>query len=267
MKREILEGQQLPSRVIASAVAVTEKAEQELAKDCDMLVACTKTDIEAYVSMGAAPDKTVLAENGIEIMSASSSDIAYWDRYFQKMGVDKVILFVASAHPPSITGFVDVLGKGLGFLKSNECVALGGSLSDYFSAHFKVDNINIEDATFWLRAVPCGRLSEPRLSGLIARADVIILPITEGGGSNLKTAEALLADKKVVATSHALRSFEWAAQLSNVWVADTKELFTTAIRTALATDKKVRSDDEQAKVEKVTWANQLTGFSAKVKHL
>ncbi len=107
-------------------------------------------------------------------------------------------------------------------------------------------------------------MSEESLGALLKIADIILLPITEGGGSNLKTAEALIANKKIVATPHALRSFEWAEDLPNIRIAKTKKQFTAAILDSLRTDFVERSPRQSELVKQVLWTNQLKQLQAKV---
>jgi hypothetical protein len=47
-----------------------------------------------------------------------------------------------------------------------------------------------------------------------------LLPITQGEGSNLKTAEALLSGKPIVATSHSFRGYEEFQYLPHITIAD-----------------------------------------------
>lgn len=267
MKREILEGQFVPQDDVEKAVATIENIENELAHDADIVIACTKSDADVYIKAGVSEAKIIIAHNGIHPAITSEADILYWQQVFDEEDIRNKILFIASAHPPSITGFEDMIGKGLGFLGAHDRIMVAGSVSDYFQDIFKDTNLDIGDSTMWLRMYPCGRLSESRLGSLISLADVIVLPITEGGGSNLKTAEALLSNKKIVTTSHALRSFEWAKDLPNVWVADDDDAFRAAIMDALVADFVPRSPEQQAQVDKVTWENQLIDFREKMRSL
>jgi hypothetical protein len=56
------------------------------------------------------------------------------------------------------------------------------------------------------------------------------------GGSNLKTAEALISGLPVVGTSQAFRGFADFADLPHIAVADTPEAFAAGIRHALDSD-------------------------------
>jgi hypothetical protein len=262
MKREILEGYGTPEAAIQTAELTIANLETELSKISDLVIACTSSDMKAHAAMGA--QNLVLAANGIAKNSASPAAKLHWKNKFAGLGITQTVLFVGSAHPPNWAGFLQMVGKGLGFMSYNARIVAAGSISDYFDREIITSNQTIEDATFWLRAFSAGRLSEDRLVALIEQCDVILLPITEGGGSNLKTAEAILADKKVVTTHHALRSFEWFKDFPNVWVADTQADFQKAITEALAAPRHERSATQQVIAEQVEWKNCLANMVAKV---
>lgn len=255
MKEEILLGYGVAADQAQRFSIEITHLEKDFSKDCDLLVACTEADQESHVIMGAT--KTVLAPNGVGRLSSTPQDEKYWHDKFDALDVTSTAVFVGSAHPPNWAGFLKMVGKGLGFVPINARIVAAGSVSDYFDREIREDSRDIQDVTFWLRAVSAGRLSEPRLRAIISTAEVLLLPITEGGGSNLKTAEAILADKKVVTTSHALRSFEWFRDFPNVWVADRPEDFRDAIRDAFSAEKKARTKAQTEKVKTVLWKKCL----------
>lgn len=265
MKREILEGAGVPEPAIKSAELTIANVEQELSKNSDLVIACTESDRKAHAALGAK--NLVVAPNGIAKSTASGQAKSYWKNKFAAAGIKQTVLFVGSAHPPNWAGFLQMVGKGLGFVPFTARIVVAGSISDYFDREIKSSAQNIEDATFWLRAFSAGRLSEDRLVALIEQCDVMLLPITEGGGSNLKTAEAILADKKVVTTNHALRSFEWFKDFPNVWVADDQQAFQAAITAALAAPYQKRTAQQQAMAEQVEWKHCLTAMVSKVEAL
>lgn len=265
MKREILENAYIAEDEISKAEKYIKDLEIQLSKDCDLLAACTDSDLKAHKKMGAV--NVVLAQNGIDTTVPTRESIRHWDKEFSSLGVSKTALFVGSAHPPNWIGFFDMVGKGLGFMPRDSRLVIAGSICDYFEKAITPASLNVQDATFWLRAYSAGRLSEDRLSSLIKTADVIILPITEGGGSNLKTAEAIIADKKVVATEHALRSFEWFKDFPNLWIPKTRQEFNESIVEALNAKKVERTLAQKKKAEEVRWSHRLSGLVEKAREL
>jgi hypothetical protein len=75
-----------------------------------------------------------------------------------------------------------------------------------------------------------GQVTDYALSCLIANAAGLLLPITFGGGSNLKTAEALVSGKRIVASPMAFRGFEDFASMPGLLFADNEADFGDAIR-------------------------------------
>jgi glycosyltransferase involved in cell wall biosynthesis len=73
-------------------------------------------------------------------------------------------------------------------------------------------------------------VSDLCLDGLIANASGIVLPLRKGGGSNLKTAEALDSLLPVVATPTAMRGYEEYADLEGVIVAEDSAAFAAGMR-------------------------------------
>lgn len=255
MKREILESYHTPDEVIKEVEGQIGSLETELSLDADLVVACTESDLEAHRRMGAR--KLAVAPNGVSPLETTSPALKYWENIYSQRGINRTAVFVASAHPPAWTGFLKMVGKALGFIPYGSAIVGAGSVCDFMTSDIKDDSFDINDATFWQRAYAAGRLSEERLRAIIMKADIMLLPITEGGGSNLKTAEAIIADKKVVATSHALRSFEWFREFPNVWVTDDPKEYRQAIVEALSAEKIDRSVDQRKQAESVLWSNCL----------
>ncbi|PID32326.1 hypothetical protein CR970_00980 [Candidatus Saccharibacteria bacterium] len=266
MKDDMLRSYGTSESIIAEVHQVIDDLEHDLAKNCDLLAACTEADVRAHKAMGAK--RCVLAKNGVQEPGTPSAKAkAYWRNWLDEKRVDTFALFVGSAHPPNWNGFMDMVGQSLGYLRPNERVIAAGSICDYMEREVVTDSGKLEDAVFWLRAESAGRLSEDRLVALIDMAEVIILPITEGGGSNLKTAEAIIADKKVVATPHGLRSFEWFRDFPNVWLADTKQEFNNAIAEALRAPKVARTKRQAEEARQVLWESCLADLVEEVGEL
>ena len=98
---------------------------------------------------------------------------------------------------------------------------------------------------------------EQCLQGLLEIAHTVGLPITHGGGTNLKTAEALWAGKHVVATTTAFRGFESFRTSPGVLVADEPSKFLAALRTTMAQAPNNLPRAEREKRKSVLWTETL----------
>jgi glycosyltransferase involved in cell wall biosynthesis len=254
MKQDIFKGLKISNEQAKNAVKKIKNLEVDLAKDCSIVIAVSESDANEYKTMGAK--RVVLAPNGISQPSAvrRNANKSAFPRESQYI-VDRRILFVGSGHPPNWVGFEKMVGIKLGFLPPKSRIYLVGGISDHFVRVIK--RRTTQDVTFWQRAIACGLVSEKRLTNLLSDCDLIILPITEGGGSNLKTAEAFVADKNIVATSYAMRTYEYLDKLPNLYIADTPQKFREAILKAISESHKERSNNERELVKRVLWDNCL----------
>jgi glycosyltransferase involved in cell wall biosynthesis len=238
--------------------------ERELATKVDLTVAVSPEDQAIFRGLGAS--SSVLAPNGIYLSRSRSQDEDYWKKFFLAQRIRRKVLYVSSAHLPNWTGLQEMIGDGLGFLNPDERLLIAGGLSDYLTTrHVWPETPGA--ATFWCRATACGILTEERLGSLIALSDVIVLPIRAGGGSNLKTAEALLSGKPIVATSYAFRAYEQFSALPTVTVADTPAEFQRGIRYSLDNPAPSLSEKNMTALTAVTWPDCLNELVKRVAEL
>ncbi len=253
MKEEIMNALGYAKSEVLPIVAAIREAEEELCAQADVVVAPTVEDGKLMQKMGAKD--YVLARNGIAPLQANEVDKQYWRDYFASRNISKFALFVASAHPPNMLGFREMISTGVGFLPAGYAVVLAGDVGTNIMQNLQRDSI--ADVTCHRRLLSVGRLTVDRLHGIIACADVMLLPITEGGGSNLKTAEAVLSQHQVVATRKALRSFDEYADLPTVRVVDNPDDFRAAIRVAMDEKTPQLTKKQVQFTQELLWENCL----------
>jgi glycosyltransferase involved in cell wall biosynthesis len=149
-------------------------------------------------------------------------------------GIDRYVLFVASAHKPNAEGFLSLLGSRLGYLPLGTAIVIVGSLGHLLNLEITKRDPLWADY-FGHRCFSWGQASDDTLASLIAGSAAIILPITLGEGTNLKTPEALLSGKPIIATSKAFRGFEGYANQTQVHIADAPVDFRDATSRVLST--------------------------------
>jgi hypothetical protein len=260
MKAEILEGVGVAKTDAAAVAAEILPVEQDLAQVSDLVVAVSDSDAEELEKMGAK--RVVLAANGIARVKASDKAKTYWKKHFADKGIKHTAAFIGSAHPPNWFGFLTMVGDKVGFVSATNRLLLAGSIGDYFQNTFQGQTI--EEVTFWRRVIATGRIDDDSLAGLIEAIDVIMLPITEGGGSNLKTAEAILSGRKIVATTYAFRAFEQFMDLPNVYITDDPTEFRHKLVLAMESPAIPLTATQERDAEAVLWEHQLKGMVAAV---
>ena len=226
--------------------------EKELVQFADTVVACTQDDIEEFKQIGAKD--TMLCNNGVSI---AKIDKKISDKLMDDLAGRKYILFVGSAYPPNALGFWEMVGNSLAWLPPEYIVLSVGGVSKILQDYQKQDSA-IFDYVSLDRLKRVGFVSEKLLSSLLYNATVIILPITVGGGSNLKTAEAIASLRPVVATSKACRGFDFTDKLSNFKIRDDRASFIEAIQGFLGkkVDLSLLESEKRLRMT-VNWENTL----------
>ena len=86
------------------------------------------------------------------------------------------------------------------------------------------------------------------IDSLILKSAGMLLPIWTGGGSNLKTAQALLSNRTLVGTEYSFRGFESFKDAEGVHLVSTAEEFANVLRTY-----KPPKTVQRNGVESLTW--------------
>lgn len=210
----------------ARAVAVGDRVmelEREVVEASDLIVAVSESDAGQYRALGGAKPVHVVP-NGVQRHAASDGLTPAQQEVF---GRNPFALFVGSAYPPNIEGFCNLVADGGLYMTPPEkhFAVCGGASEGIFGgrAYQRFLVGNSERLHFY------PNISDDDLSALKTACHVVLLPIQFGGGSNLKTAEALASNKHVIATSTALRGFDAFRGAPGVTIADTPEAFRRAI--------------------------------------
>lgn len=174
--------------------------ERQACREADLTLAVSESDRVVLQSYTTQP--VLLAANGIAAWQATDAALNHWRG---KLPATRFALFVGSAHPPNISGFFDVFGDALGFLPPDTRLVVVGSVGPELLRHPRLQR--------WLplnqsRLQVLGMVDDAALAAIKTLAHLFVLPITEGGGSNIKTAEALYSGAHVLGTPVSFRSFD-----------------------------------------------------------
>jgi hypothetical protein len=247
LKFEIAE-QYLNSALAEEYSALVRETECFAATHSDLNVVVSEPDKEWIESVSSTP--TVLAANGVADRRATLRDV---QRSNEITGCRKFALYCASSHPPNIQGFYDMFGKGVGCLAPEQRLVVVGGAGASIAADPRFSRVSGLARKF----VAAGEVSESQLSGLLATAHVILLPITRGGGTNLKSAEALWSGRHVVGTTISLRGFEDFRSARGLAVADDPPAFQKAILSAMSAPPLQLEAAERKARARVLWPATL----------
>ena len=101
---------------------------------------------------------------------------------------------------------------------------------------------------------------ENTLGTLLHLATCIILPITQGGGSNIKTAEAIFSGKPIVGTSKSFRGYERYLALPHVYSTDDPAEFRRLTKLALDDALPEGGPDDPTLRASVLWRHTLASI-------
>lgn len=250
LKEDIL-GPAFEEDEVRKRVRLVREVEVNAIKEADAVVAVSAEE-GAWAEEVGARQVTVLP-NGV----SASSQTSRARSFVQSLGLgERYCLFVGSAHWPNADGLLEMFKEGLGCLAPDESLVVAGAVRHLVVSDSRFESSpNLREKTIFL-----GELDGEDLSELLAKAHAIVLPITSGGGTNLKTAEAIWAGKHVVATTKAMRGFESFADAPGVSIADTPAEFKRELRRAMDSPLPVISSEEREKRKSVLWESSLRGL-------
>ena len=255
-KKDILSSHGVGGQNVDAVIDGIYQLEKELCDSADFVITVSKSDSDVFQQMGAK--NILLCPNGVThrlVTKLFETDLK------NALNGRKYSLFVGSAYPPNVQGFWKLFGDSLAFLPPEHIIIVAGGASKILEAYMPQSaklyaNVNMSRLKLF------GYISEDLLAALIDMASSIILPIDIGGGSNLKTAEAIASMHPVAATSKACRGFDFAENLSNFVITDDTTEFKRAVFKFFQDDYKmdVIIDNEKALRESVYWENTLASL-------
>ncbi len=248
LKRAIFDQYDLDGEI---ALEDIRSLESQVAESCDLVIACTNEDGRELGRMGAK--SVVCAPNGISFRPPKPHVVQKWR---PRLPRGPWAFFIGSAHPPNMHGFAEVIGSSLAFLPPNARITLAGGAARHILQHYDKTPLRVLNNG---RLYSIDQLDDDDLDAVKSLSRLFILPILQGGGSNIKTAEALFSQKKVIGTKVAFRGFHEYTDMPGVTVADNAQEFRMSLQEALSAEvrSEPRGQAEQKRLENLLWHNAL----------
>lgn len=264
LKRDELPATHAADPAYLREVAAVERLERELVRAADLVIACTDEELAELRAMAGDSADACIWVTAHNAIAPFTPDPARTSAMRQRLGLERYPLFVGSAHPPNVDGFWNMLAPSLAFLRPDEKIVVAGGVGHMLRQHplyAAWSGINEP------RLAVLGEVERDDLVALLGGAAAILLPITTGGGSNLKTAEAIYSGRPVLATPHALRGYGDAARWPTLTIAGDAASFRRSLRTLLDDPHATPpADHAQARVA-VTWARALQPLAEALQRL
>jgi glycosyltransferase involved in cell wall biosynthesis len=244
------------------AVVNLKRWELDLARASALLVACSESDAHYFREIGARD--VVVFPNGADPPLDEIDQLAVDELMTNfSMASDAIhLVYVSSKHEPNWIGLERLVVEPLLRVAAEGArvkVLLIGSIADFVTEAPR-------RAAYERVTIPVGNVSNAIRNAAFAVARAAVLPIVTGGGTNLKTAEALLSGLPVIATTFAMRGFERFTTRPSVTIADTPEAAERAFR-LLATspfDPSARGRPDDEIRASCAWSHLIARFSSEL---
>jgi hypothetical protein len=198
-----------------------QELESDLVRHSAATTVCTKLDGDAFAAWGA---KQIIVANNGAVRPDRDHLVGILPKPLEPC--NQYAFAIGSNHPPNLAGLKQFVAPALKFLRPEQRIVVAGGVCEPFSSWLKEQGLL---AMANDRLLSLGLIGEMCLNSLIANATIMLLPIPYGGGSNVKTAEALLSGKRVIATASAMRGFTEFQSLPAVQVVDNEQSFVEAL--------------------------------------
>ena len=224
-------------------ISIVQSMEEDATRSSDITLCVSEIDYNYFKSLNNNA-QTYIIPNGTK--KYTDCDTEFWIKKFK--GTKNNWVFVASWHKPNIEGILRLINAGLDSFDSKETkLWIFGSvvhpISEFIKDHSKRNSV--------IQLI--GESSSSEIAGAIESSTGIILPIWEGGGSNLKTAQALVSGKYILSTNYAFRGYEEFASTESLLLTDDAKSFVKEMNSRRCSTKNIN----RMGVEVLEWKSIL----------
>lgn len=224
--------------------------EVEISKDVNRVLVVSQQDKDWYSQFTQL--EPVLAKNG------TRQRTSFLNPNSGKLGSNALV--IGSAHPPNIEGCLKFLNDPDLWMPNDAKIIVVGSLAAALSANW--GHLKNRWGEVCVELIP--EVDDLGLTQLLQECSVILLPIAYGGGTNLKTAEALVSGRPIVASTQSFRGFEEYIQSPHVIIAETSLEFKIKV-IALLIGERIVSENRDS--SKLFWDSTLGSIEATIQEL
>lgn len=251
LKTQILKKAKVNHTLINEIETKIQSIEYFACEHADLVYVVSQNDFD-YFSKSTNSSKIVLIPNGVD-----SNRFKKVNNNILKELPKKYFTFVGSAHLPNASGFLDVFSKSLGFLPPDIKIVIVGGVGDILRNDPRYIRYRLVNDS---RILTLKNVSFEELDAVLLNSLAILLPVVEGGGTNLKTAEALLSNNRIIATSKSFNGYEAFKTSENIFIANTTEDFVNSMKQSFEKS----GFSERSNLEMLTWDNHLKIIKEKV---
>ncbi|MEJ8811735.1 hypothetical protein WKW77_11710 [Variovorax ureilyticus] len=257
MKRQILQELGAPAGTVEQYGKEVFELERDIARKASHVFAVSESDRNTLNVISDRND-CVLAKNGTSYSTVSERATEDWRPVLPS---DPFAVFISSGHLPNAVGFSTVMGQSMAFLPPDRKLVIAGGVTEVIErtkAYRRWSGINNA------RTLRLGIVDDIGIAAMRRFAHVFILPITAGGGSNIKTAEALLTGAHVLGTPTAFRGYEEYIDEPSVYVEADPVRFRARLVELLHSGRAKLSDADLVARKRLLWESALSAMPAQL---
>lgn len=248
LKRAILKANGVPSELQRKICTEIEELEAELTREADFIVCVSAADREHYCKL-KSPSKVIVVPNGVDRPPMRSMHRTI--DALHAFGGQPYLMTVGSGYSPNIEGICHYVVRGGVFcVPPAKSIAICGGVAGPLFSHPEYQRYLTANSN---RVQFFPDIADSELWAIKQCCHGVMLPIRSGGGSNLKTAEALALGKWTIATQMALRGFEAFSSADGVIIAGDPTGFRHAMREVLKRPPLRISESERIAREALFW--------------
>jgi hypothetical protein len=247
-------------------VLTIKKLELDLAMNSQFILSVSKGDKNTFERLGVKKNKSIVINNScfplLPFLEIELVKKNYWHKKLEKYVIN--FIFVGSWHPPNMDGFFEYIHPDFFEKAKAKKIALwivggvgNGLLDDVrFKPYLKFLKVNL---------FLTGKVDSEVLSIIYNQIDCAILPIKSGGGTNIKTVEALNSCKPIISTKFSFRGFEKYIDSKHSIIASTPKKFMKVMLDYHHQLKERNKNDPL--LSKLNWDYQLKKLIPKLEYL
>ncbi|RJF97804.1 hypothetical protein D3871_04145 [Noviherbaspirillum saxi] len=254
MKEEVLHKIKAPQDYVSLVKDSIRQIEIELVNSAHITFAVSEQDRIKLQELGGRND-VVLLPNGVGKLQVDPQSVEGWRGIVPK---EPFATYISSAHLPNAVGFFSSLGNSLAFLPPDRKMVVAGGVCQLIE---RSEEFNKWSSINRSRSILFGPVDNIGVAALRKFTHVFVLPITTGGGSNIKTAEALVTGAYVLGTSTAFRGFEHFANEAGVYIEDDPQAFRSRLVSLLSLAPNRLTEESRIRREGLLWENTLKEIS------
>ena len=237
--KEIIFRKYLGSSALEYAIKIRD-LEIEIAQTVDFMLTVSSIDQSWYANY----------TKRIPLLLPNGTSLKATEHFELRTRKNNYGVVVGSAHPPNIEGCLKYLEDLELWMPAQRSIVVVGSLAQALERNW--GGIRNRWQAVCVTLIPSA--SDEELKTWIYNSSVVLLPIAYGGGTNLKTAEALASNKPIVASQSAFRGYEDFSKLEGVHVAkNSLDFKIKTIASLTATGEKTIERDTTS----LLWENTL----------